>query len=1007
VDRTPSVALIQPGAHPETWLVGGGEMGNLVRSMDWTETALGPIESWPQSLRTTVSLCLSSHFPISLAWGPEHIQIYNDGYWPICGAKHPNSMGQAFDKCWASAWPAVGEPFERALAGETTYIENQPMFLDRNGYLEETFFTFSYSPLRDESGGVGGMLDVVTETTRRMLSERWTRALRDLTARAGKAQTTGEAFTLAAATLSDYELDIPFALFYLLDASGKEARLSACTGIKEGAGERPPAIDLEKPQQGSWPLREAALSGQPQHCNDLRRRFPTLSAGPYPESLKEALVLPIVPPGCEKPIAILVAGVSSRLPLNEGYRAFYDLLSAGVTAAVANARAEEGERKRAEALAEIDRAKTAFFSNVSHEFRTPLTLMLGPLEDELAEKTDALPALRRARLETVYRNSERLLKLVNTLLDFSRIEAGRVQASYEPMDLAAHTADLASVFRSAAERAGLTLTINCPALPESVFVDREMWEKITLNLLSNAIKHTFTGGITVALTWRGDYVELAVTDSGVGIAEAEISHLFDRFHRVKGAQSRTHEGTGIGLALVKELVLLHGGSIHVESEEHRGSTFTVAIKTGTLHLPPDHVSGTPGVAGFVPGPNATRTAAYVAEVTHWLPAGATEPLLSPADVTDPFSVRDGAPEIAGVRRARILWADDNADMRDYVRRLLAERYDVIAVPDGLAALASAREEPPDLILSDGMMPGLDGFGLLHELRSHEQTKTIPVILLSARAGEDSVLEGLNAGADDYLAKPFSARELLARVRTHLDLARVRKEWARELEQANKELEAFSYSVSHDLRAPLRRIDGFSKALLDQYGGKLDAEGCHYLARVRAGTQKMSALIDDLLALSRTSRAPLRKEPIDLSKLASNVVAELRDRDPSRAVTVRIADGLTFRGDSRLISVVLVNLLGNAWKFTARNPDAEIAVGWESEAGEKVFFVKDNGAGFDMARAGNLFAPFQRLHTESEFEGSGIGLATVQRIISRHGGTIRAESSVGKGATFFFTAGETR
>jgi signal transduction histidine kinase len=376
-------------------------------------------------------------------------------------------------------------------------------------------------------------------------------------------------------------------------------------------------------------------------------------------------------------------------------------------------------------------------------------------------------------------------------------------------------------------------------------------------------------------------------------------------------------------------------------------------------------------------------------------------------VTDPFSVRDGAPEIAGVRRARILWADDNADMRDYVRRLLAERYDVIAVPDGLAALASAREEPPDLILSDGMMPGLDGFGLLHELRSHEQTKTIPVILLSARAGEDSVLEGLNAGADDYLAKPFSARELLARVRTHLDLARVRKEWARELEQANKELEAFSYSVSHDLRAPLRRIDGFSKALLDQYGGKLDAEGCHYLARVRAGTQKMSALIDDLLALSRTSRAPLRKEPIDLSKLASNVVAELRDRDPSRAVTVRIADGLTFRGDSRLISVVLVNLLGNAWKFTARNPDAEIAVGWESEAGEKVFFVKDNGAGFDMARAGNLFAPFQRLHTESEFEGSGIGLATVQRIISRHGGTIRAESSVGRGATFFFTAGETR
>src|SRR5712664_4024764 len=196
---------VRADTRAENWLVGGGEMGRVVRSKDWSKTPLGPIESWPQSLRTTVSLCLASNFPISLAWGPRHVQIYNDGYWPICGGKHPHSMGQDFSECWASAWPAIGEAFERALAGETSYLENQRMFLDRNGYLEETFFTFSFSPIRDETGGVGGLFHPVTETTSRMLSERRTR-LRDLAARAGKAQTMEEACTLAAQTLAEYEL---------------------------------------------------------------------------------------------------------------------------------------------------------------------------------------------------------------------------------------------------------------------------------------------------------------------------------------------------------------------------------------------------------------------------------------------------------------------------------------------------------------------------------------------------------------------------------------------------------------------------------------------------------------------------------------------------------------------------------------------------------------------------------------------------------------------------------
>lgn len=748
-------------------------MGKLVRSIDWTNTPLGPTESWPQSLRTAVSLCLASNFPISLAWGPKHVQIYNDGYWPICGGKHPHSMGEDFSECWASAWPVIGEAFERALAGKASYLENQRMFLDRNGYLEETFFTFSFSPIRDESGGVGGLFHPVTEMTSKLVAERRTRALRDLAAQAGGANTTEEALTHAAATISEFDLDIPFALFYLLTKDGSEARLIART---ESCSEAIafPTVDLASQQQAAWPMAEVALSNRSQIVDNLESRFGAFSCGPYPETPKAAMVLPITPPGCERPLVILIAGISSRLPLNEAYRAFYDLLAASATSAVANARALEEERKRAEALAEIDRAKTAFFSNVSHEFRTPLTLMLGPLEDELAERASPLPADRRARLETAHRNTLRLLKLVNSLLDFSSIESGRAMARYEETDLGGYTADLASSFRSATDKAGLTLTVNCPALPEPIYVDTDMWEKIVLNLLSNAFKHTFEGGIQVTLAWGGDHAELAVADSGVGIPESELPRLFDRFHRVRGTRSRTHEGTGIGLALVQELVHQHNGTMRVESREGEGTTFFITVKAGREHLPLERI-----VTNRTEH-TTTGRAAYVAEVLQWV-AGADNALDSPAPLLEPPEPSERNKAVDGAR-PRILWADDNADMRDYVRRLLSPHYDVTAVPDGEMALAHALSEPPDLVLSDVMMPRMDGFGLLRALRSHEQTRTIPVILLSARAGEASAVEGLDAGADDYLVKPFSARELLARVRTHLEMGRLRRGLALELER---------------------------------------------------------------------------------------------------------------------------------------------------------------------------------------------------------------------------------
>jgi signal transduction histidine kinase len=435
----------------------------------------------------------------------------------------------------------------------------------------------------------------------------------------------------------------------------------------------------------------------------------------------------------------------------------------------------------------------------------------------------------------------------------------------------------------------------------------------------------------------------------------------------------------------------------VTSEEGKGSTFTVSVKRGRGHLPGDrvHVSSPPGPM--------LGSDAYVQEATRWSSESTGGSSWPSSQVSSGVSALV-ATTIAK-RRPRIVLADDNADMREYVERLLSEQYDVLPVPNGARALDIVLTDPPDLVLTDVMMPEMDGFALLTEIRRNPKTRTIPVIVLSARAGEEAAVQGLAAGADDYLAKPFSARELLARVRTHLELARVRREVATELEQANSELEAFSHSVSHDLRAPLRAIDGFSRIVLAKHAQGLDAEGARYLERIRAATTRMSHLIDDLIDLSRVSRAPVKRERIELSKIAKEVSDEASRRDPARSVAVEVAPDMIARGDARLLAVVFENLIGNAFKFTERKPDARIRVGSLTLGRETAYFVKDDGAGFDMAYADKLFRPFSRLHRSDEFDGTGIGLATVQRVISRHGGRVWAEGALGEGAAFYFTLSE--
>jgi signal transduction histidine kinase len=950
-----------PAATAE-WLVGGGELGELIRAYDWSKTALGPAERWPQSLRSALSICLPSKAQIILCWGPELITLYNDGYRPVFGSKHPHVLGLPVREAWRELWPqGLKEYFEGVLAtGEAFWAKDLPFSVERYGYLEEAFFDVSYDPVRDESGKVGGIFCIVNETTGRVVGERRLRTLRDLGTRTANAGSADEIFSSASAVLAENIHDLPFAYFY---ADG------ACTA--------PPHCP-----SSVWPLAEAAATGAPVVVEKLDAALGAMPGGPWPEPAQCAAVLPIMRAGAGAPYGHLVAGISPRKRLDADYLTFLKLIASQVATAVANVLAYEEERKRAEALAEIDRAKTAFFSNVSHEFRTPLTLMLGPLDD-LLTRAGNLNARQQEQLALVRRNAQRLQKLVNSMLDFARIEAGRARASYQPVDLAALTADLASSFRSACERAGLEFRVKCPPLSAPVQVDRDMYEKIVLNLLSNAFKFTLDGTITVELQDAQDRVELIVGDTGIGIPEHEMPRLFERFHRVEGTRGRSFEGTGIGLALVQELVKLHGGSIAVASVEDQGSRFTVSLPYGSDRLP-----GEPTYEAASPTSTHLKADVYVQEALRWLPheLAATESAID--ERSDDYPVRNPG--------RRLLIVDDNADLREYLRGLFGRHFAVELASNGEEALSAVRAQTPDLVVADVMMPRLDGFGLIRALRADRALCGIPVILLSARAGEESRIEGLDGGADDYLVKPFSARELVARVDGLLSIARIRGE-------ADRRKDEFLAILAHELRGPLAPLSNMLHVAKRADGNETLIRRAH--DTMERQLAQLVRIVDDLLDVSRISRdrLELRRQHIELAPVVCQAVEDCRPLAECLRHEISVTlppHPVYLHADAARLAQVFCNLLTNACKYSL--PGGHVAVTAERRGNDVVVKVQDTGIGIPTDKIDSVFELFTQVDSSSQQarSGLGIGLSLVKRLVEMHGGKVTACSEgPGRGSEF--------
>ncbi|WP_404348369.1 response regulator [Phycicoccus jejuensis] len=756
-DPSPRARARDPRKSPRALLdslfPGGDETSALARSTDWSATSLGDPSTWRPELAAAIRTVLPASIPMLLWWGEDLVQVYNDAYRPVCGVKHPRSMGQPAAQCWPEAWPELGPRVRRVVEkGVPDHEEALLLLLQRHGFVEETYWRYSFSPVRAADGEVLGVFVATTEVTPVVVEGYRSAVVRELAAlpslAVGSAQ---EAATRVVELLAADRRAVPFAALHLPDGDGALVR-AASTGVVDGGEVVPARVE----EAGAHALAVSGRTRSAQHVGigpgDLVVEPPPL-AGHRPTGLVH------VPLGtAEGPLeGVLTLGLTPYRSVDEEYERFVTLLAHQISTLLGDVRGAAAERARVAAYAELDAAKSAVVANVSHEFRTPLTVVLAAARE--LRGLDLAADEAQQHLDAVERAAVRLDRLVGALLDVARAEAGRLEVERAAVDLGGLTRDVVAMFRSAVEAAGLVLDTDVEDVVALAHPDS--WSTVVANLLSNAYRFTADGSIRVALRREGDDVVLEVADTGRGIAPEEVDAVLERFSRGPGRPVRGHTGTGIGLAHARDLVRAHGGSLTLEPGAGGGTLARVRVPVGD-----------PG-GGGTPAPVVSDSSLVAGLLDGAVTAGRREPV----------AVDEGMPD----DRPLLVLVEDHDDVSGYLRRMLeGDGWRVVAVPDVPAALAVP--VVPDLLLCDVMLPGPSGLDLVRVLRAERRWSTVPIVLLTARSGAREAAEGLAAGADDHVAKPFDPVELLARLRTHHELARRRNRLVDEAETRAENLE---------------------------------------------------------------------------------------------------------------------------------------------------------------------------------------------------------------------------
>jgi signal transduction histidine kinase/CheY-like chemotaxis protein len=689
-------------------------MGAMMRATDWSKTKFGPVENWPKSLRTMLGVVLGSRFPMLLWWGPELLHLYNDAYRPILRDKHPASLAAPAAEVWAEVWDVAG-PMARSVqeGGPATWTEDLQLFINSGGMAEETYFTFSYSPVPGDDGQIGGILNTVQETTAKVQSERQIRMLHDLAARAAHAKFEDEAYRIALEVLSANELDLPFVLLYLLDGEADDARLLGGSGLKDYQGPAKPAhVSIAGDVNAAhWPFAKVMRTSHELVIDDLSGRFGPLPVGRWNARPERAIILPLSRAGQSTPSAFLVAGVSPHRPLDDRYRRFFRLTADQMMTVVANTRVHEAEKKRSEALAQIDRAKTAFLANMSHELRTPLNAILGFSELLIDGQVPQGSPESREFLGDILKSGRHLLQLINDVLDLSKVEAGKLDFRPEPIDLESIILEVQSIVRTISVTKNVRINASVdPELKQGIMLDPARLKQVLYNFISNALKFTPRGGtVTVrALPHGAESLLLEVEDTGPGIAPEDVERLFVEFQQLEAGTAKEHSGTGLGLALTRRLAQAQGGSAGVRSTLGKGSVFYVVL------------------------PRRRPAAAAQSQ----------------------FQPRPAAPDAPSV----LVIEDDPRDQAQLVEALSAAGYAVDAASTGSQALALCGARKFDAICLDLLLPDMSGQDVLQRVRAGGPNRDVPVVVVTIVA-EKGAVAGFTV--QDFLPKPIDSNALLS------------------------------------------------------------------------------------------------------------------------------------------------------------------------------------------------------------------------------------------------------